>query len=100
MPRSQPDHHAWDQLVASQDAVVTRAQAVASGWTDGQVTRHLASGRWRRLHHGVFVTHTGPLVWSARLWAALLHAGPDAVASHHTAARLQQLVDEDPRLWS
>lgn len=97
MPRSLPDARAFDELCLSQLGVVARQQAEATGWTEGQVNRHLASGRWRRLHRGVFVTHTGPVSWSARVWAAMLHAGPDAVASHRTAARLQLLVDEDPR---
>jgi hypothetical protein len=96
VPGLLPDPTSWRELLAAQDAVVTRAQAIAAGWTDGQVTRHLLSGRWRRLHHGVFVTHTGPVSWRADVWAGLLHAGPGAVASHRTAARLQGLVDEDP----
>lgn len=96
MVRPLHDSTAWDELVARQCAVVSRAQAMAAGWTDGQVTRHLTSGRWRRLHHGVLVTHTGPVTWPALVWAALLHAGPNAVASHRSAARLQGLIDDDP----
>jgi hypothetical protein len=96
VPRPLPDPSRFRELVARQEGVISRAQAIAAGWTDGQVTRHLVSGRWRRLHHGVLVTHTGPVPWRAVVWAALLHAGPDAVASHRTAARLQGLLDEEP----
>jgi hypothetical protein len=96
VPRPLPDPTTFDELAASQLGVVTRRQAEQSGWTQGQINRHLTSGRWRALHRGVFVTHTGPVSWSARVWAALLHAGPAAVVSHRTAARLQGLLDDDP----
>lgn len=96
MSRPLLDPSCFSELVARQDGVVSRAQAIAAGWTDGQITRHLTSGRWRRVHHGVLITHTGPVPWRADVWAGLLHAGPCAVASHRTAARLQGLVDEDP----
>lgn len=98
MPRPLTDPREFDDLCALQRDVVTRQQAESAGWTEGQVNRHLASGRWRALHRGVFITHTGPVSWTSRVWAALLHAGPDAVASHRTAGRLQGLVDEDPQV--
>jgi hypothetical protein len=44
----------------------------------------------------VYATFTGPLPFPSRLWAALLHAGADAVASHLSAGHLQGLVDEAP----
>ena len=79
-----------------QSDVVSRRQATSLGWSDGQVNSHVAAGLWRRLHHGVFVTHAGPLTWRVNLWAALLHAGTGAVASHRSAARLHGLLDCDP----
>jgi hypothetical protein len=39
---------------------------------------------------------TGPLPFETRVWAALVHAGPDAVASHATAAFLADLSDREP----
>jgi hypothetical protein len=96
VPRPLPDPAAFDELVTTQRGVLARHQAESCGWTQGQINRHLTSGRWRALHRGVFVTHTGPVGWAARVWAALLHAGPAAVTSHRTAARLQGLLDEDP----
>lgn len=96
MPRPLADPRPFDDLCARQLGVVDRHQAESAGWTEGQVNRHLASGRWRAIHRGVFITHTGPISWTARVWAALLHAGPAAVVSHRTAGRLQHLVDEDP----
>jgi hypothetical protein len=91
VPQLLPDARAWKELLASQDAVVSRAQAITAGWTDGQVTRHLLSGRWRRLHHGVFVTHTGPVSWRADVWAALLHSDvelPHGLPRAHRGERI------------
>ncbi len=45
---------------------------------------------------GVYVTFTGPLPPASRIWAALLYAGPQAVASHQTAAWLAGLQPELP----
>lgn len=51
------------------------------------------SGRWRRIHVGVYATFTGDLTRRTRLWAAVLTAGPGAALSYETAAELQRLVD-------
>ena len=59
------------------------------------------SGRWRQIHPGVYATFTGMPGRGARLWAAVLSAGPGAVLSYQTAAELQGLADKpdelDPR---
>lgn len=85
-----------EEFLAAQDGVVSRGQALAHGLTAGTVSWQVTSRRWRTLHPGVYVTHTGPLSWSTRVWAALLHAGPGAVASHRTAAFVQGLLDQAP----
>jgi hypothetical protein len=54
----------------------------------------LRSGRWRLMHRGVYVTFTGMPGRGARLWAAVLSAGPGAMLSHQSAAELQGLVDK------
>jgi len=79
-----------------QAGTLSRTQAVAVGLTRSQVVHAVSSGRWRRLHPGVYATFTGPLPFATRLWAALLHAGPSAVACHGTAGFLQGLVDDEP----
>ena len=66
------------------------------GWTADQIRNQVRRGAWRVVHPGVYVTHSGPRDFAARVWAALLHAGPPAMASHRTAARRQGLLDEDP----
>ncbi|WP_116953633.1 type IV toxin-antitoxin system AbiEi family antitoxin domain-containing protein [Jiangella endophytica] len=83
-----------DDLSARQDGVVSRAQALACGLTEDMLTWRLRSGRWQRIHAGVYATFTGPLPFAARVWAAILRAGRGAVASHRTAAFLDGLCDE------
>jgi hypothetical protein len=86
----------WQQLIARQSGVVHRRQAVAAGWSTDQIRHHVRRGTWQSLHPGVYLTNSGEVSFLAQVWAALLHAGPPAVASHRTAARLQGLSDEDP----
>src|SRR6185437_14925385 len=86
----------WARLLDRQAAVVHRRQALELGWTPDRIKSQVRRGTWRTLYPGVYVTHTGPLDFTSRVWAALLHAGPPAMASHRTAARLQGLLDEDP----
>ncbi|MBB5790604.1 type IV toxin-antitoxin system AbiEi family antitoxin domain-containing protein [Jiangella mangrovi] len=83
-----------EDLIAGQDGVVSRAQALASGLTEDALTWLLRSGRWRRVHAGVYATFTGPLPFAAQVWAAILRAGRGAVASHRTAAYLDGLCDD------
>lgn len=84
----------WDELRERQHGVVARSQALASQLSPGTVRHHLRAGRWQRLSGGVYATFTGPLSRPARLWAAVLAAGPGALLSHETAAELAGLTDE------
>jgi hypothetical protein len=74
--------------------VVTRQQAFACGMTVEQVRNKLHSGRWQRLYAGVYATFSGVVPREARLWAAVLAAGPGATLSHQTAAALVGLNDD------
>jgi hypothetical protein len=56
------------------------------------------SGRWRRLHFGVYAAFTGQPPRPAVLWAAVLRAGPRALLSHDTAAELDGLTDKPSSL--
>ena len=78
-------------LLERQCGVLTRAQALGNGMTRKQVEARLRSGRWQRLHPGVYATFSGDPRRPAVLWAAVLRAGDEAVLSHHTAAELQAL---------
>lgn len=83
-------------LAHEQSGVVNRRQLRASGWTSSEIAHRLRSGRWQALHPGVYATFTGELGFEARTWGAVLRVGPEAVASHRAAGRLQGLVDRDP----
>jgi hypothetical protein len=79
-------------LVVRQSGVVACWQAARLGLTAEAFKDRLRCGDWQRLHHGVYATFTGRPDREARLWAALLRAGPAAVLSHHTAAERHGLL--------
>jgi hypothetical protein len=91
------DLHAYRQwlvLLDAQCGIVDRAQAKRVGFSDRQIWHRLRSGRWQRVHDGVYATFTGPLTRDARLWAALRKAGDGAMLSHETAAEVHGLIDK------
>lgn len=76
------------RLAASQDGLVTRQQALASGMSAESLRHLLGPGRrWERIVAGVYATFTGPLGPRHRIRAALLHAGPGAVVTGAYACR-------------
>ena len=79
-------------LLEVQAGVLSRAQALRAGMTDKQIKAAWRSGRWQRLHTGVYAAFSGEPSRAARLWAAVLRAGPVAALSHHSAAELYGLV--------
>jgi hypothetical protein len=84
----------WQSLVHAQSGVVSRQQAREAGWSDKAVDRRLRSGSWQRLYRGAYATFSGVPSRKARLWAAVLRAGPGAVLSHETAAEIHDLIDK------
>jgi hypothetical protein len=85
-----------DWPVELQDGVVTRAQALATGITDKVIEARVRRGSWQRLQRGVYATFSGAPTRGCLLWAAVLRAGPRAVLSHQTAARLWGLATVEP----
>jgi hypothetical protein len=83
-------------LLDEQSGTIGRRQLLDAGWTSSAIAHQVRSGRWQVVHPGVYVTFTGTPSFLSLVWASLLMAGPGAVASHRTAARLQGLVDDDP----
>ena len=75
-------------LLRRQHGLITRDQALATGLTDHEVRYLVRSGRLERLGRCLYGVpgHRGS--WTRDLWAAWLHAGPDAVISHHSAGRI------------
>ena len=94
--RELPDECA--ELINYQRGVLSRAQALEYGAGSGTVIARLRSGRWQRLHRGVYATFTGEPGREATLWAALQRVGPEAVLSYHTAAELSKLTPRQSQL--
>ncbi len=83
----------FDLALRYHAGIVTRVQARGSGLSDRAIVHRVATGRWQRIHPGVYATFSGPVSRQAQLWAAVLYAGAGAVLSHETAAELQRLLD-------
>jgi hypothetical protein len=84
----------WQFQLQEQSAVVSRKQARKAGFTEDAITWRLRSGEWRRLYRGAYATFTGDPSREAKLWAAVVRAGPGAVLSHETAAEVHGLIDK------
>lgn len=95
-PRRSTAPPAWAKISAAQEGAISRRQALACGLSRRQVDWLVRSGRWVRLHPGVFVVHAGPVPAQTRIWAAVLYAGPGAVAGGRAALWLWKVVDEPP----
>jgi hypothetical protein len=64
----------------------------------GSVTAKIRSGRWQRMHRGVYATFSGEPPRIAVLWAAVLSAGPGAMLSYRTAAEIAGLSGKASQL--
>jgi very-short-patch-repair endonuclease len=84
----------WLTLLDVQCGIVDRFQAKRAGFSDRQILHRLRSGRWQRVHQGVYATFSGPLSREARLWAALRRVGEGAMLSHETAAEAHGVIDK------
>ncbi|MCX6398911.1 MAG: hypothetical protein NTX33_03130 [Propionibacteriales bacterium] len=68
-----------EHLLAEQDGVIARRQALAAGCTEASLRRMLRRRELVVVHPGVYVDHTGPLTWRQRAWAAVLITRPSAL---------------------
>lgn len=78
--------------VRGQSGLVTRDQARAGGFTEKAVRWRLESGRWLRLHPGVYLTEPGRNDWSMTAVAALLCVGPPVALWGQSAGHAWSLV--------
>jgi hypothetical protein len=86
------------RLMSRQSGVVANWQAEVAGISCRSMQDLVRSGRWQRLHFGVYASFTGLLPREAELWAAVLRAGPRSILSHETAAELDGLLDKRCKL--
>jgi Transcriptional regulator, AbiEi antitoxin len=83
------DVEAYDARLADQAGVISRAQLVECGAARHDLARLTRRRELVVVHRGIYVNHTGPLVWVQRAWAAVLACWPAAL-SHASAMRAAQ----------
>jgi hypothetical protein len=66
--------------LARQDGVICRSQVLECDGTDNDIERLIRRRAWATVFNGVYVSHTGPLSWKQRAWAAVLYHQPAALA--------------------
>ena len=97
VPRRNPDDQtAMTQLrqaAQSQASVCTFGQARSMGLSPGAIRRLVDSGRWLRMHRGVFLTASGPPTLAARMWAAHVALGTASVVAGSAAGHHWGLLD-------
>ncbi|MCX6522277.1 MAG: hypothetical protein NTZ21_16585 [Actinobacteria bacterium] len=87
-------------VFAHQQGLATVGQLRAVGVTEGFIRQRLRTREWRRIHRQVLGLTGAAPSWAPDVRAALLAAGPYAVASHATAGRLHGFdgYDRDERI--
>jgi len=86
------------ELLRRQGGVLSRPQAISAGISPDAVDVRLAAGRWRRLHPRVYLAADRPLTDAARVRAAWLWAGPNAVLNGLAAGFWWGLVPRSPQV--
>jgi len=79
------------RIVSGQLGIVTWRQALDAGLSPQYVREQSANQVLLPMYEGVYRHAAVPLTWQGRLLAAIFAAGPLAVASHRSAARLDDL---------
>jgi very-short-patch-repair endonuclease len=83
------------RLAQAQHGVVSRAQLVHAGVGQGAVDHRVVTERLHVVHPGVYSAGHRALATDARRMAAVLAAGPGAVASHRTAGAIWELKSSE-----
>lgn len=78
--------------------MVTRSQAVESGYSDSAISRNVCKGTWERLFPRVYRIAGSVRSFEQRVMAATLWAGDRSAASHATAAALWGLTPQSAPL--
>src|SRR4051794_13423836 len=87
-----PGHREVGRLAARQHRIVAHWQLIAMGFGVEWVQHQLRSGLLYRLFRGVYAVGCSSVSGLGRILAAVLACGPDAVASHQTAALLHGIL--------
>ena len=86
------------RLLRLQHGMIATWQADYAGLSVATMKNLARTGRWQRLHHGVYAAFTGQPPRDAVLWAAVLRAGPRSLLSHETAAETYGLINRPSKL--
>ncbi len=76
--------------------MVTRAQLLGLGLSSEAIRHRLRTGRLHRLWRGVYAVDRWDIDSRGRWMAAVLACGPHALLSHHSAAALLGIREEQP----
>jgi very-short-patch-repair endonuclease len=87
-----------ERLVARQAGVVSLAQAVAAGVSAATVQRRVREGRWTRLHPRIYLVGGHRPTPEARIRAAWLWTGPEAIVTGPAAAYWHRMLDQAPAI--
>src|SRR5687767_14255626 len=71
-------------LLADQDRIISRRQALQAGLTRADIAGRLKRRQWVKVHPGVYAAQTGRLSWQQQAWAAVLAVWPAAL-SHESS---------------
>jgi len=83
------------RVACGQHGLLARAQLLGFGLSPGTIQRWLDAGRLEAVHPGVYRLAGAPPTWEQRVAAAVLAAGPGALASHRSGARIWAIHDDD-----
>ena len=78
-------------LAERQHGLITLDQALRASLTRAGAKHRVGTGRWERLHPGVHRMAGSARTFEQEVLAACLAAGPEATASHRSAAALLAL---------
>ncbi len=78
-------------VAGRQYGLVHRQQLLALDVSTHEIARRLGNGRLEQLHPGVYYLDAVAATWKTAVLAGVMAAGPDAIASHRTAAVLWDL---------
>jgi hypothetical protein len=92
MPRRCDTDSRLPFLIAGQDGVLHREQALGCGLTPRAIGYRLGVGQWQLLLPDVYLTHPGEASRRQRLVAALLYAGPTSAIDGADACRYHGLT--------
>jgi predicted transcriptional regulator of viral defense system len=94
--RARPDWSAVRVLAAGQEGHFTVAQAVACGFSEQLLSKHVAAGNLARPLRGIYRLAYFPPGENEDLVVAWLWSGEEAVVSHESALQLHGLSDAMP----